>query len=204
VTRRGALIVAAMLLAAACGKKAPPTTCKTSEDCGKGQRCLVDSSPAHLRNTCVSLETYEVCLLGEACGLYGGCFYDGDRCRARTAADCEQSRRCPADGQCRLDPAGECVADDQSCAASRVCAVRGSCAAWDGQCLRPGEKASDCDRELGTDKVNVCREYGYCTPLRVGDRSFCAATGPGDCQGSILCKEEGRCHYRDGGCFTVP
>ena len=108
------------------------------------------------------------CMEKEKCIDAGKCTYaPGDMCVATRPIDCRQSNNCKKLGECHFRPnsrgeksVGLCVADNEGCQASEVCAEFGKCTPGDdGFCV------------VGTDadcaESKVCREMGRCSATKV-------------------------------------
>lgn len=61
-----------------------------------------------------------------------------------------------------------------------------------------GDTRADCDKPRGTAGLNPCELYGYCTPKKERNQSYCMAAGPDACKNAVMCGDW--CTYRDGYC----
>lgn len=109
-------------------------------------------------------------------------------CRTVSGPDpCRDHWLCATFGMCTTDGPRCVAALDSSCAASRECADRRACRAFDGQC-RPAPPCSG--------DYDWCKQEGRCQVVA----GMCAAVTEADCAASVRCELFGECAPLRGSC----
>lgn len=169
------LVLAAMLLAVAGCKLAPPGTCESDSQCPSGRVCT--------NGVCAGCDRDADCHAWQSCAVASrACVFAAGRCSV--SSDCSAWQLCDGTHTCVLAP-GFC-ADASGCAAWESCNPSHRCLPQAGRC----NAGADCQGWQVCDGSHTCATApGHCA-----DTSGCASFED--------CATDHRCAVHPGRCWT--